>query len=394
MPDQPLVLAGARVLLPDGPADGLAVVVEDGTVAAVVPMDTIPPAGSVVRLDGLTVVPGLVDLHAHGAAGRSFDEPDPQAHREILRFHARHGVTAMQASLVSAAPDDLERRLDALAVTATEPGDGARLLGAHLEGPFLAAAQCGAHDPAVLRAPSPDDAGLLLRRPGQVTMVTVAPELPGVAELVQQLAGAGVVVAAGHSAASGAELARAVAAGLRHLTHLWSGQSGLTRRGPWRMPGLLEESLASDGLTAELIADGRHLPPSLLEIARRCLPGRIVLVSDATAGTGMPSGYRYRLGTVECEVADGVGTVVDGDAFGGSVTPLSGMVAHLHRDLGWSLAEVVAAASTVPAQVLGLDEHKGRIAPGYDADLAVLDGDLGVAATLVGGRWAYRADVD
>jgi N-acetylglucosamine-6-phosphate deacetylase len=392
--DRRLVLTDARVLLPDGVADGLAIVVDDGLIVALEPAAAVPPGGRTVRLGGATVVPGLIDLHAHGAAGRSFDEPDPAAHRQILRFHARHGVTAMQASLVSATVADLERRLDALAITAAQGDDGAALLGVHLEGPFLSAAQCGAHDPAVLRAPEPADADLLLRHRDLVTMVTVAPELPGVCDLVRRLSGAGIVVAAGHSEASGAELARAVDAGLRHLTHLWSGQSGLTRRGPWRVPGLLEESLASDGLSAELIADGRHLPAPLLEIARRCLPDRIVLVSDATAGTGMPAGFRYTLGTVSCEVADGVGRVVGADAFGGSVTPLSGMVAHLHRELGWPLPEVIAAASTRPAQVLGLGDRKGRIAVGYDADLAVLDDDLRVRGTLVGGVWAHQADED
>lgn len=370
-----------------------AVLIREGVIEAVLPRSVLPQAVQRVHIGGRTLVPGLIDLHAHGAAGHSFDDPDPDAHREILRFHARHGVTAMQASLVTASRDHLEQRLTALAKTkATAPaGEGATLLGVHLEGPFLAGTQCGAHDPAVLRHPEPDDADRLLRHRDVVSMITLAPELPGALALTRRLAGAGIVVAAGHSEARGQDLGRAVEAGLRHLTHLWSGQSVMVRRGPWRVPGLVEESLASTGLTAEVIADGRHLPPPLLEIARRCLPGRITVVSDATAGTGKADGYRYQLGTVACEVADGVGLVVGAQAFGGSVTPLGRMLVHLHRDLGWPLEEVVTAMSHTPARVLGIDGHKGRIAPGYDADIAILGDDLTVWATLVGGVWAYSA---
>jgi N-acetylglucosamine-6-phosphate deacetylase len=246
----------------------------------------------------------------------------------------------------------------------------------------------------VLRGPGRDDIDWLLRHRGIVSMVTLAPELAGAEEMVRRLAGSGIVVAAGHSEARGTAFHAAVDAGLSHLTHLRSGQSGLVRQGPWRVPGLLEESLASTGLTAEVIADGRHLPPVLLEIARRCLPDRVAVVSDATAGAGMPAGHRYGLGTVACEVRDGVGMMVGADAFGGSVTPMAAMFGHLHRDLGWSLDEVVGATSRVPARVVGLSARKGDLAPGYDADITVLNRDFSVWGTLVGGVWAYRSDRD
>ncbi|MGW6279519.1 N-acetylglucosamine-6-phosphate deacetylase [Kribbella sp. NPDC055071] len=370
--------------------DGMALVVRDGRIDAIVPAGDVPASADVVDLAGCVLLPGLIDLHVHGGGGQSFDDPDPAAHQEVLNFHARHGVTTMQASLVSAAPADLERRLDALAISKDTPSTGAKLFGVHLEGPYLAVDQCGAHAPSALRPPADDEADRLLARPGLVTMVTLAPELPGVPDFVRRLTAADIVVSAGHSSASADELATAVGNGLSHLTHLWSCQSTLVRRGPWRIPGLLEESLASDHLTAEIIADGHHLPATLIEIARRCLPDRLVAVSDATAGAGMPAGYRYRLGVVECEVAEGVGMVVGADAFGGSVTPLDGMLAHLHRDLGWPLPEAIAATSTRPAKVLDLEDRKGRLEPGYDADLTILNPDLTVHATLREGRWIYQ----
>ncbi|GAA0618936.1 amidohydrolase family protein [Kribbella sandramycini] len=378
-------LTGASLVVDDQLVDGAALVVRDGRIEAIVSTDAVRPAADVVDLTGHIVVPGLIDLHVHGGGGHSFDTPDPAAHREILAFHARHGVTTMQASLVSAHPEELDRQLDALSDSV-----GAGLFGVHLEGPYLAVSQCGAHDPAALRPPSAGEADRLLARGNLVRMVTVAPELDGIPAFVRRLTDAGVVVAAGHSEARGPELAAAVASGLSHLTHLWSCQSALVREGPWRVPGLLEESLASNHLIGEIIADGHHLPPALIEIARRCLGDRLVVVSDATAGAGMPEGYRYRLGVIDCEVASGVGMVVGQDAFGGSTTPLDGMLRHLHQTLGWPLPEAVAATSTRPARVLGLGDRKGRLAAAYDADLTVLTPALTVAATLRAGEWIHR----
>lgn len=382
-------VTGGRVAGPSGVADGLAVVCRDAVIEAVLPAASLDPALPRVEVGGRLVTPGLIDLHVHGAFGHSFNQPDPRGYDQVLGFVAGCGVTAVQASLVSAPIGDLVSCLDLIAGH-RPAGPQARLLGAHLEGPFLNPAQRGAHDPAFLRQPDPDTVDRLLAHAEALTMVTLAPELPGAVELVGRLATAGVVPAAGHSCAGAEPLRAAVAAGLCHLTHLWSGQSVLARDGPGRRPGLLEESLASDGLTAEVIADGRHLPPALLTIARRCLPGRLCVVSDATAGTGLPEGARFQLGSVPCQVRDRVGMVVEPGtpSFGGSVTPLNRMLAHLHRELGWPLAEVLAMATEVPAAVLGRSGRLGRIAAGYDADLAVFEDDFTAWATLVGGGWA------
>lgn len=386
------VITGGRVLMPDGRVRPGTVVLDGGVVATVTAGALAAPAAEVVDVGGRLVVPGLVDLHLHGAAGRSFEEVAPPGAPEdddgavpsILRHLARAGVTATAASLVSDDVEAMARRAEALAAWRERPvPDGAELLGAHLEGPFLAHAQCGAHDPALLCAPEPDAVERLAR--ARPAMVTLAPELPGAVAAVQRLVAAGAVVAAGHSEAGPAELAAAEAAGLSHVTHLWSGQSSVTRSGPWRLPGLLEASLASSTLTAEVIADGRHLPAELLEIARRCLGDRLVVVSDATAGAGMPQGWTYELATVRCVVRDGVGMVVGAPAFGGSTTTLDGMLAHLCGDLGWPVTEAVAMLSTRPAAIAGVGHRKGRLAPGFDADVLVLDERLRPWRTWVRG---------
>lgn len=383
-----LTLVGGQVALPEGVRDDVTVVVSDGRIVAVQDRtaDQSDDDGQVIDVAGRLVTPGLIDLHIHGGYGWSFESPDDAG--TILAGLAAAGVTSAQASLASDRVPALIDRVRMLDRHRLEPEEqAATLLGVHLEGPFLAEAQSGAHDPALLRAPSTEDIDAVLQVADAVSMITVAPELPGAVAAVRRMAAAGIVVAAGHSEAEGADLAQAVDAGLSHITHLWSGQSSTVRRGPWRIPGLLEESLASTGLTAEIIADGAHLPPPLLEIARRCLGDRLIVVSDGTAGVGMPTGFRYDLATVQCEVRDGVGMVLGADAFGGSTTALPQMLDHLHGQLGWPLHEAIALATCRPAGIAGIADHKGSIRVGQDADLAIFDPGFRPWGTVLRGRW-------
>lgn len=396
MPEQAVtVIAGASVLMADGRVQRGSVVLEGGTIAEVTTRPVRRGSIRAIDAEGRLVVPGLVDLHLHGAGGASVEavvHPDEDPERTsavptVLRHLARAGVTATFASLASDAVRTMAARTRALSSWRERPlPDGAELLGAHLEGPFLAHAQCGAHDPALLRAPTAQDVAVLAEQ--RPAMITLAPELPGALAAVRELAAAGAIVAIGHSEAGPAEVTAAVEAGARHLTHLWSGQSTTTRSGPWRVPGLLEASLASTGLTAEVIADGKHLPPELLEIARRCLGDGLIAVSDATEGAGMPEGYAYDLSTVRCEVREGVGMVVGQPAFGGSTTTLDGMLVHLCLDLGWPVPEVIEMLSARPAAIAGVGDRKGRLAAGYDADVLVLDEHLRPWRTWVRGTAA------
>lgn len=381
-PPAPLILTGGHVLVEDAPVEA-AVVVREGRIAEVT---THPPAGQVLDVGGRLIAPGLVDLHIHGAAGHSFEQAeDDDGVAAILHHLAGRGVTTVLASLASNEVATLAGTVRALHRHRDQPLPGAaELAGVHLEGPFLAPAQAGAHSPAVLRDPDPDAVAALAAL--SPAMITLAPELAGASSAVEHFLSAGTVVAAGHSEAREDDLSAAQAAGLTHLTHLWSGQSALVREGPWRVPGLLESSLASTGLTAEVIADGKHLPPALLEIARRCLGDHLIVVSDATAGAGLPEGSRYALAEVVCEVRDGVGVVVGADAFGGSTTTLEAMLGYLRAELGWPIAELFAMGSTRPAQIAGLGDRKGRIAAGYDADLVIVAEDLTPWATLVRGE--------
>jgi N-acetylglucosamine-6-phosphate deacetylase len=220
--------------------------------------------------------------------------------------------------------------------------------------------------------------------------MTYAPELPGALELTEQIAALGIVPAAGHSSARDEDVRAAMEHGLRHIVHIWSGQSTTIREGPWRRPGLLEASLTFEGLTVEMIADNRHLPPTLMRLAYKCLGAdRLCAISDATSGAGLPEGARFRMGGMEYEVQDGVGMLLDRSAFAGSTTLLGQMVPILHAIVGIPLAEAVRMASLTPARVIGADTSKGSLAPGKDADIAIFDADFSIWRTMIGGRWAH-----
>jgi N-acetylglucosamine-6-phosphate deacetylase len=324
----------------------------------------------------------------HGALGYSFADSDESAYDKMLSFFVSQGVTTVLASLSTARLDDLCAQMTFVAAYNARLGGVSPIAGVHLEGPYLDRGQRGAHNINCLQTPSVQATRRLLEHLDVLRMVTLAPELEGSQALVRALSEAGVIAAVGHSATGPVDLQRAVAGGLRHITHLWSGQTNLTRSGPWRQPGLLEMSLASDRLTAEIIADGKHLPDTLLEIARRCLGGRLCIVSDGSAGTGLPEGTRYEKDGVPCVVRDNVAMVVDEDSFAGSVTPLNSMMAYLTDSLNWTVPEVVSMASGVPAKVLGLDGRKGNLAKGFDADIAIFDRGFRVWGVLRAGRWS------
>jgi N-acetylglucosamine-6-phosphate deacetylase len=270
----------------------------------------------------------------------------------------------------------------------------AQIAGVHLEGPYFAMEQRGAQDPKFLRIPSDGTTPIFLSYHDIIRIMTYAPELPGALELTQKASALEIVPAAGHSGANDAELAAAEELGLRHVIHLWSGQSTTVREGPWRKPGLLEASLASDTLTGEIIADNRHLPRTLLRLAYRCFGStRLCVVSDATNGAGLPDGTVFKMGGMEYEVHEGVGMLPDRTSFAGSTTLLGQMISVLVTVVGVPIAEAFRMASLTPAAVIGIDTRKGSLAAGKDADIAIFNKEFVNQRTMIGGRWVYAAEL-
>src|SRR4051794_26701257 len=250
-------LTGGRIVLPDRVVDGQAVLIDGTTIAAIVAPGELGSEMPTVDAGGRYITPGLIDIHMHGALGQTFNEPDDEAFRVITDVLAKRGITTVLVTLATAAIPDLVACLEVSRRWVGVETTGAQVLGVHMEGPYFSYEQRGAQDPAHLRNPDDGTPDQLLAYADVLRIMTCAPELPGAVELIGRLNEMGIVPAAGHSSAQDHHVEAAMAAGLRHMIHLWSGQSSTVREGPWRRPGILEASLAFDGLTGEIIADNR-----------------------------------------------------------------------------------------------------------------------------------------
>jgi N-acetylglucosamine-6-phosphate deacetylase len=336
------------------------------------------PAGA-LAIAGI-LAPGFVDLHVHGGAGADFMDGDAEAGRRVCAFHARHGTVALAATTLSAPAAAIARAVAAAAAVAAAPGAGeARVAAIHLEGPYLNPARAGAQDPAALRAADLAETDRWIAAAGDLPLrMTVAPEAPGVRELIVARA-ARIGFSLGHSEASHEQAAAAFAAGARGVTHLFNAMPPLHHR----EPGLVGAALASPQAVVELVADGLHVHPLLLAAVARLLGERVALVTDAMRACGMPPG-EYALGALRVTV-DERGARLAGGALAGSLLTMAGAVRTMVREAGLPLARALPLASTVPARALGLSRH-GRIAPGAAADLVELDDELSAARVWIAGE--------
>jgi N-acetylglucosamine-6-phosphate deacetylase len=365
--------------------------VNTGRIEALVPLGELPADLPRFDVGGRLIAPGLVDIHTHGARGHSFNEGSVEAFTTILAANGRAGVTTLLATTATDAIENLVTVLDLAREWQQEaPTDsprGANLLGVHVEGPYFSLAQCGAQDPAHIRNPDDGTPPRLLAYHDVIRIFTFAPELPGSHELTEQVVKLGLVAAAGHSSAREEDVLPAIDRGLSHMIHLWSGQSTTIREGPWRKPGLLEVSLTDPRVTGEIIADGKHLPPTLMRLAYQSLgPDRLCAISDATSGAGLPEGSRFRMGGLEYDVCDGVGMLLDRTAFAGSTTLLNQMIPVLTEQVGIGLVEAIRMASLTPARVIGVADRKGSLEPGKDADIAIFEPDFQAWRVIIAGQ--------
>jgi N-acetylglucosamine-6-phosphate deacetylase len=387
---QPFALVHGQVIRTDRIDTDAAVVIADGQIVDIVDSRALHPDMPAIDVAGRFIAPGLIDIHTHGALGHTFNDPTADAYAAIAQRQLQHGVTGLLATIATAPISNLVACLSFAREWLAAPPVGAQILGVHLEGPYFSPAQKGAQDPASIRTPDDGTPENLLAFCDVIRVLTYAPELPGALALTKRLAASGIVPAAGHSSAREADMVAAIQAGLRHIIHIWSGQSSVVREGPWRVPGLLEVSLTYDDLTVEMIADDRHLPPTLMRLAYKCIgPERLCVVSDATSGAGLEDGARFRMGDMEYVVQDGVGMLLDRTAFGGSTTFLNQMIPVLTDRVGIPVFEAVRMASLNPARVIGVDQRKGSLEPGKDADITVFDPDFTPWRVMIGGRWAF-----
>jgi len=338
------------------------------------------PYDETVDAGGCYVTAGFIDLHCHGGGGADFGDGDPEGVRRAALTHLRHGTTTLFPTVTSVDFGALEK---ALAAIEEVRGSLPMLGGIHLEGPYFSPAQMGAQNGSALRRPREEEYGRILRE-HSIARWDYAPEVDEEYRFLSALLSAGVVPSAGHTDATCREMESAADRGCRLITHLYSCTSTIRREAGFRIAGVVEAAYLRDDISAELIADGCHLPDSLLRLAYKLKgPDRLALVTDAMRAAGGPQDGTFDIGGVPCVIEDGVAKLLDRSAFAGSIATADRLVRTCFH-AGIPLEDCVKMATQTPASLMGLS-HKGTLKPGNDADVVIFDENIQINAVFLQG---------
>lgn len=383
-----MILQNPRCIFPDGIREGLELVVRDGKIAEIRPR-TRATGEEVVDLGEDYLVPGFIDLHIHGAVGRDTMEASAEAFRAICNFHASGGTTSL---LLTTASAPLKEIVDLLIAVRDYRSSIPQIAGVHVEGPFISKAKAGAQRAEFIRDPTPAAVDQLLVHVDLIKRITIAPELLGAPEAIAKFSERGTSVSAGHSDASDEQARAGFARGMRSVTHTFNCMSSAHREGIYRKAGLLEFALSEPGIVCELIADGHHVSATLMKMLYQAKGASgICLVTDATAGAGLPDGSRFELAGKDCIIEGGVCLLADRSALAGSAARMIDLVRTLVGDVDLPLHDAVAMATENPARAVGL-ESKGALKIGADADLVILSPELEVRRAFCGGQEIFSLD--
>ncbi len=379
-----------NIVTPDGVLEGGAVTVDDdGVIAGVSVERTSAPRSGDMDAGGFLVLPGFADVHVHGGGGSDFMDGTVEAVRQVARTHARFGTTSLLATTLTASREATDAAIKAL-LTVTEAGQGqdeARVLGIHLEGPYICAAKRGAQPEAFIRPPDAEELAHWLKLGwGMIRKITLAPEIAGAEEAIKLAVSKNITVSLGHTNATAAEAEAAIGWGATAATHLFNAMPPLHHRNP----GAVGIALARTEIICEIIADGVHLHPLIVRIIVAAKgPMGAVLITDAISGAAMPDG-EYELGGQPVVVKDGTAAFADG-TLAGSVLTMNTAFMNVRRFAGVTLPDAARLSGGNALRQLGFGDRLGAIAPGMTADLVILHPETGeVAWTLVGGKAAYR----
>lgn len=372
-----------RIVLKDRVMSG-AVIVDGGKIIGVAP--EAPTDLPCLDATGGIVAPGMIDLHTHGGGGYSFTESTPEDIVRACNFHLSHGTTSIVPTVTTGPFDTMAEAVDNIRAAMKSEELKCNIIGAHMEGPYLSPAQCGAQATDHITPPVPAQyTALLDNTPDTIVRWTYAPEQDPDGTFCRYLRQQDIVVSAGHTNATYSHMRTAIDEGCSLVTHLYSCTSTVTRDHGFRSLGVIETAFLHDELTAEIIADGKHLPPELVRMIVK-IKGvdKVAAVTDSLsiAGSDAPSGV---MSGVKYIVEDGVAKLTDRSAFAGSISTTDVLLGVLVKQCGFSLPEAFTMLSDTPARIHKLS--RGRIAEGYDADIVILNDDLSVRTVMVGGEF-------
>jgi len=386
-------IINGRIITPGSIVNNGTLLISGNKIGAIRHGDIDAPGSQIINAGGNYVSPGFIDIHVHGGGGHDFMDGNEEAFLEIARTHARYGTTAMVPTTLTAEKADLLKTLDLYASADAKNTMGAQFLGMHLEGPYFAMNQRGAQDPRYIRNPDEEEYKEIIAYSKAIKRWSAAPELPGAIKFAKYLQANGIMPALAHTDAIYEQVAVAFENGYTLATHLYSGMSGVTRRNAYRYAGVIEAAFLIDAMDVEVIADGIHLPAPLLKLVYKIKgPDRIALITDAMRAAGMPGGDSV-LGNkdtgLKVIVEDGVAKLPDRSSFAGSVATCDRLVRTMMTMAGVPLPEAVKMMTNNPAKIMGVDDRKGALVEGLDADIAIFDEQINIQATIVNGKLVY-----
>ena len=385
------VVINGILLTPFRRVENAGLLIEEGRILEL--FDGPPPvqAERIIDAKGNYVSPGFIDIHTHGGGGFEYLDGTPEAFEGAGKFHMKHGATAICPTISACVDKELFAALDAHKQAKKSMKGGPDFIGIHLEGPYFSFEEKGAQDPRFIKNPTPEHYLKFLDYSDDIVRWSSAPELPGALELADELSRRGILCALGHSAATYQQVLSAFERGYTHVTHLYSACSLLRRINAFRYMGVVDSAFAIDNMTVEIIADGRHLPAELLKFILKHKPwDKISLITDSMRCAGMPEGSIQYTGSKEngmqVLIEDGVAKMPDRSAFAGSIATPDCLVRNMKELAGIPLLDAVRMVTYNPASIMRIQNRKGILAPGKDADICIFDDDVNIKTVFVKGE--------
>lgn len=394
--NQTIKIVNGKIILIDRIIPKGTVLITNGIIQAIEEGDI--PIADAKEMDakGQYISPGFIDIHVHGGGGHDFMDGTTEAFLQIAETHAKHGTTAMLPTTLTSEKEDLLSTLTAYDAANKINKNGASFLGMHLEGPYFALNQRGAQDPKYIRDPDPHEYKEILESYPSIKRWSAAPELKGAIEFGKYVTSKGVLAAIAHTDAIYEEVLEAFQNGYSLATHFYSAMSGVTRRNAYRFAGVIESAYLLDEMDVEMIADGKHLPAPLLQLIYKIKgPQHIALITDAMRAAGMHEGKSV-LGNItnglEVIVEDGVAKLPDRSSFAGSVATTDRLVRTMMQVAGISLIDSIQMITETPARIMGVNQKKGKLQVGKDADLLIFDENINIEMTMVNGKIVFQKE--
>jgi N-acetylglucosamine-6-phosphate deacetylase len=388
-------ICNARIITPYRVIGNGCIITDNGRIEKVSDNDIRASDCIVIDAGGRTASPGFVDIHTHGGGGHDFMDATAEAFLGAAEAHARHGTTSMVPTTLTSSTEELKETFSVYKAAKRSNVRGSDFLGLHLEGPYFSKEQLGAQDPKYIKDPDPDEYLKILDSSDDIVRWSAAPELNGAMGFGRELRSRGILASVAHSNAVCERVIEAFENGYRHITHLYSAMSGVRRINAYRYAGVIESAYLIDEMTVEIIADGSHLPASLLKMIYKIKGAdKVALVTDSMRAAGSDAAESI-LGSLrngqKVIIEDGVAKLPDRTAFAGSVATADRLVRTMTETAGVPLTDAVRMMTATPAGIIGADKTKGSLTEGKDADIVIFDEGINISMTMIKGRIVYSS---